>query len=46
MSVSEFLAYVRRMVVDFVVGRVLSGDDKGKRKSEDMGAEKEAIPWL
>ncbi len=26
MTVSEFLAHVRRMVVDFVVGRVLSGD--------------------
>jgi len=26
MSVSEFLTQVRRMVVDFVVGRVLSGD--------------------
>ena len=26
MAVSEFLAHVRRMVVDFVVGRVLSGD--------------------
>ena len=27
MSVSEFLAHARRMVVDFVVGRVLSGDE-------------------
>jgi len=26
MSVSEFLTHVRRIVVDFVVGRVLSGD--------------------
>ena len=26
MAVSEFLTHVRRMVVDFVVGRVLSGD--------------------
>lgn len=26
MTVSEFLAHVRRMVVDYVVGRVLSGD--------------------
>ena len=26
MTVSEFLTHVRRMVVDFVVGRVLSGD--------------------
>jgi hypothetical protein len=29
MGVSEFLAYVRRMVVDFVVGRVLTGDGDG-----------------
>jgi len=28
MKVSEFLKHVRRMVVDFVVGRVLSGDDE------------------
>jgi putative DNA methylase len=27
MTVSEFLGHVRRMVVDFVVGRVLSGDE-------------------
>jgi len=27
MTVSEFLTHVRRMVVDFVVGRVLSGSD-------------------
>ncbi len=27
MTVGEFLNHVRRMVVDFVVGRVLSGDD-------------------
>jgi hypothetical protein len=27
MSVSDFLSHARRMVVDFVVGRVLSGDD-------------------
>lgn len=27
MSVTEFLGHVRRMVVDFVVGRVLSGND-------------------
>jgi len=29
MEVSEFLSHVRRMVVDFVVGRVLTGDDDG-----------------
>jgi adenine-specific DNA methylase len=29
MTVSEFLGHVRRMVVDFVVGRVLSGDKAG-----------------
>jgi len=29
MTVSEFLTHVRRMVVDFVVGRVLSGDKDG-----------------
>ena len=29
MTVSEFLTHVRRMVVDFVVGRVLSGDQEG-----------------
>ena len=29
MTVSEFLREVRRMVVDFVVGRVLTGDDDG-----------------
>jgi hypothetical protein len=29
MSVSEFLRHVRRMVVDFVVGRVLTGDGAG-----------------
>ena len=28
MSVSEFLTHVRRMVVDFVVGRVLAGDQE------------------
>lgn len=27
MTVSDFLSHARRMVVDFVVGRVLSGDD-------------------
>ena len=34
MTVAEFLGNVRRMVVDFVVGRVLSGD----RQMEDSGA--------
>ena len=29
LTVSEFLTHVRRMVVDFVVGRVLSGDKDG-----------------
>jgi hypothetical protein len=29
MTVSEFLTHVRRIVVDFVVGRVLSGDGAG-----------------
>ncbi len=29
MTVEEFLTQVRRMVVDFVVGRVLSGDEEG-----------------
>jgi putative DNA methylase len=29
MSVSEFLTQVRRMTVDFVVGRVLAGDQEG-----------------
>lgn len=30
MSVTEFLQHVRRIVVDFVVGRVLSGDGAGE----------------
>lgn len=30
MAVSEFLTHVRRMVVDFVVGRVLTGDGDGE----------------
>ncbi len=34
MTVSEFLTHVRRMVVDFVVGRVLSGDGE----TEDQAA--------
>lgn len=35
MTVSEFLTHVRRIVVDFVVGRVLSGDKEG---DADMAA--------
>jgi len=35
MTVSEFLTHVRRIVVDFVVGRVLSGDREG---DADMAA--------
>jgi putative DNA methylase len=35
MTVSEFLTHVRRIVVDFVVGRVLSGDKDG---DADMAA--------
>lgn len=35
MTVSEFLTHVRRIVVDFVVGRVLSGDKVG---DADMAA--------
>ncbi|MGD9972705.1 MAG: DUF1156 domain-containing protein [Desulfatirhabdiaceae bacterium] len=34
MTVSEFLSHVRRMVVDFVVGQVLTGDKEGS----DMAA--------
>ncbi len=38
MTVAEFLTHVRRMVIDFVVGRVLSGDkgdvDDGERLDE------------
>jgi hypothetical protein len=33
MTVSEFLTHVRRIVVDFVVGRVLSGDKDGDADS-------------
>jgi hypothetical protein len=33
MTVSEFLNHVRRLVVDFVVGRVLSGDKEGDADS-------------
>jgi hypothetical protein len=35
MTVSEFLAHVRRMVVDFVVGRVLSRDLSRDREGAD-----------
>lgn len=35
LTVSEFLTHVRRIVVDFVVGRVLSGDKDGE---SDMAA--------
>jgi putative DNA methylase len=34
MAVSEFLTHVRRMVVDFVVGRVLSGNGLGSSQEE------------
>jgi len=34
MLVSEFLSHVRRIVVDFVVGRVLSGDGEGEADVE------------
>ncbi len=37
MTVNEFLSHVRRMVVDFVVGRVLSGNGLS-RSDEDMDA--------
>jgi adenine-specific DNA methylase/REP element-mobilizing transposase RayT len=35
MAVSEFLAQVRRIVVDFVVGRVLSGSDVSSLEEDD-----------
>jgi hypothetical protein len=35
MSVSEFLGHVRRMVVDFVVGRVLSGGEETETATGD-----------
>jgi hypothetical protein len=35
MTVGEFLAHVRRMVVDFVVGRVLSGEEEGADLASD-----------
>lgn len=38
MTVSEFLRHVRRIVVDFVVGRVLSGD--GEKNIEEAAADK------
>ncbi len=38
MTVSEFLSQVRRIVVDFVVGRVLSGD--GDKNIEETAADK------
>jgi adenine-specific DNA methylase len=38
MTVSEFLSHVRRIVVDFVVGRVLSGD--GDKNIEETAADK------
>jgi len=38
MAVSEFLIHVRRIVVDFVVGRVLSGD--GTAEAEEAAAER------
>jgi len=38
MAVSEFLTHVRRMVVDFVVGRVLSGDGTDPSGADEMDA--------
>lgn len=43
MTVSEFLTHVRRMVVDFVVGRVLSGDgtdSAGGDEANDAGRDR------
>ena len=37
MTVGEFLTHVRRMVVDFVVGRVLSGDKDGDADTAAAG---------
>ena len=34
LTVAEFLSHVRRMVIDFVVGRVLTGDRAGKGGGE------------
>lgn len=36
MSVTEFLQHVRRIVVDFVVGRVLSGDGSGAQEASGL----------
>ncbi|MBN2055103.1 DUF1156 domain-containing protein [bacterium] len=36
MAVGEFLVHVRRMVVDFVVGRVLSGPEDGDSAADRM----------
>ena len=36
MSVTEFLQHVRRIVVDFVVGRVLSGDGGGEDEASGL----------
>jgi adenine-specific DNA methylase len=36
MSVTEFLQHVRRIVVDFVVGRVLSGDMEGRDEASGL----------
>jgi hypothetical protein len=36
MTVGEFLVHVRRMVVDFVVGEVLSGDDADQAAADRM----------
>jgi len=38
MAVSEFLTHVRRMVVDFVVGQVLSGNGLGSSQEESDGS--------
>jgi hypothetical protein len=38
MAVSEFLTHVRRMVVDFVVGRVLSGDGTDPSGTDETDA--------
>lgn len=43
MAVNEFLTHVRRMVVDFVVGRVLSGDGtepSGADETDAMGRDR------
>lgn len=51
MTVSEFLTHVRRIVVDFVVGRVLAGgeeeghgDTETRGRGEKNDAEKDTIP--